>query len=80
MTNSALKCIGWYRGYHLFNDDGDLFALPSEVARDLRPATDADIILGGRADARGLDFIVMIIDSRDTVGSTDGDWMRIDWQ
>lgn len=75
-----LKCIGWYRGWHLFNDGGDLFAIESEVARGLRTASDDDIILGGRADAFGLKFIFMLIDSRAGDAPTDGDWMRLDWQ
>jgi hypothetical protein len=78
--STALKCIGFYRGFALFNDGGHLFAVEREAARQTRPASDDDIILGGPASTGALDFIVLIIDSRDPAAPIEGDWMRLDWQ
>lgn len=64
MNNNAdrkLKCIGEYRGYYLFTEDGRNFAVRREAV-EAREAKDDDIILGG--EGSDLRLVKDTIDSR----------------
>ena len=78
-TRTALKCIGFYRGYCLFNDGGYLFAVEDEAARRDQSREDDDIILGGDEGPASLHFIFLMIESRGR-DSARPDWVRIDWR